>query len=508
MYGLSRNPFGQGQPPRYKDEGWCLVNLKLPDGSALIERITSFVSRVVQQGPGRRGLLIVGNYGWGKTHILREVLGTLSDNQLNTFEVSAGGIKSLVAADILKGLVGYPDYQQCVLELAKGERAIGIDEAQFFDDFHRKGEEEYITLMEAFRKIVERLQEQRAKSAIVLNLTRGPFDLLSRRRPDIVDRFEVIQLKDDLSEEEAQNLIAEYLRTARSNDWNSKIKFPEAVAELESGAYQKSVSDPEPSPRKELWPFTVGSVRALQDFWMTTRERKIRTFLDYAHGVLEFARDKELPRIERTPVERRLERHYKIWQQCLQEWKNSGIRKHKILLRGLYRALDQARMVDSELKIEKVFPEVSLTYGGITVRPDIIVEVSNKHIIVEVETSGSLGFGRYERVKQVVDGGYGAGIVQVCTNPLGSISARRVAYRVSKGEKFSEQYLDITDDVNGVLTTGRLVAFAAAEFDDFPSNEAFRKEVRMVLSGSVASDALRMSGVADKILLAAFASAS
>ena len=32
-YGLKRNPFGIGQPPKYKEEGWCFVDLKLEDGT-------------------------------------------------------------------------------------------------------------------------------------------------------------------------------------------------------------------------------------------------------------------------------------------------------------------------------------------------------------------------------------------------------------------------------------------------------------------------------------------
>ena len=110
-----------------------------------------------------------------------------------------------------------------------------------------------------------------------------------------------------------------------------------------------------------------------------------------------------------------------------------------------------------------------------------------------------MGVDRYHRVKGIVDEGYANAILIVSTNPSGALAARRMSYRVAKGKNFGQQFLYTNDDAQGVLTTGRLLAFAAAEFDDFPEDEDTRAEVRRVLSGNVAVDALRLSGLIDSM---------
>ena len=134
------------------------------------------------------------------------------------------------------------------------------------------------------------------------------------------------------------------------------------------------------------------------------------------------------------------------------------------------------------------------------VRPDIIIELpQRKAVAMEVETSSSLGFERYQRVKALVDENYADGVLIVSTNPAGALSARRMSYRVAKGEAFAQRFLYTDDDAQSVLTTGRLVAFAAAEFDDFPEDEDMRSDIRHILSGNIAAETVRMSGLIESL---------
>jgi len=192
-------------------------------------------------------------------------------------------------------------------------------------------------------------------------------------------------------------------------------------------------------------------------------------------------------------------KHYDLWKDCLDEWKRSGIRKHKILVRGLYKAIDLARTSDADLKIETVFPELLLPVKSGFIRPDLVVKREGKFIIVEVETSKHVSTDRYERVHEAIKEGYASGVLVVCTNPSACLSARRVSFRVFKGENFDDILLETEDTLKAILTTGRLVAFAATDLENFPEDEGFRQEIRRVLSGSEAADALRLSKIQEKI---------
>ena len=179
---------------------------------------------------------------------------------------------------------------------------------------------------------------------------------MREKRPDIPDRFDRIDLKSDISEMESYEILAGYLQTARANGWENQIRNEASKEHL-----AHFLSNPSDAERKSFWPFTVGSAREIREFWLNKdKERKIRTFLDYARDVLEYCREKEIVEIQPSEVRQRLERHYNLWRTCLDEWKGSGIRKHKLLVRGIYKALDLARSADSELKIDNVYPELSI----------------------------------------------------------------------------------------------------------------------------------------------------
>ncbi len=493
-YGLKRNPFGIGQPPKYKEEGWCFVDLKLEDGTYASQRIEDFVRRIAGGHPGRRGVLIVGHWGSGKTHMLRQLLGRAKEEGLETIEVY-GRVKTGKSGveDLMKDLLGSNDIDKIIENLLNKKRLVGIDEAQFFDQFAGKPEK-FIELMENFRLIVEELSKNAAKAGLALCITPGPLEVLHRHRPDIPDRFEILRLKEDLSEQEAIELVVSYLKTARDKNWVSNLENSERK-------YVESLKDP---TRLNLWPFTIGAVRSILEFWNTEslgKIRKLRRFLDLCRDVLDYAMRKNLNEILPPDVKECLIKYHDLWKECLEEWKASGIRKHKILVHGLYKAIDLARMSDTEIRIDGVYPELTLQVSSGSVRPDIIVQSEDKFIIIEVETGKHVSTERYRKVYEAINEGYASGILIVCTNHNALMSAKRTSYRVSKGKSFDVILLKVNDDLESILTSGRIIAFASASLEGFPSDENLRQELRMALSGSEAADALRISGIADKIAM-------
>lgn len=484
LYGLSRNPFGLGIPPKYGDEGWCFVDLELKNGMTLSQRIDSLVRRVVNRDPGRRGLIIVGHWGSGKTHAMREFLGRLESANVHCQEV-AGAVKGR-GSRVLEEIFGTSDVDQIASSLSSNDRAIGIDEAQYFDQ--RK--EDFLELMSDLMRVVVSLAETRARSVIVVCITPGPFKHLEVNRPDIVDRFEVLELKEDLSEDEARQLIKEYLRTARKANWVEVLcdEAKKAIKHLSGGGL-------------DLWPFTVGAVRELLEVWEVKSMglKRLRTFLDMCREILEYAARHRILEILPHHVEECFNKHYGIWEECLSEWRKSGVEKHKILVYGIYHALDMAIKCDPDLqlRVKDVFPEMLIE----DVKPDLMVEVEDGYAVVEVET-GPPKPKRYNKLKKLIKGESASRLVIICVGPEAARAAKRVAYKALQGVDYRIVTLEDSsrNATKSVLTLGRLVAFASKDYKlEFPKDEGLRKKVSEIISGGDAAEALRISGISDAL---------
>jgi len=494
-YCLKGNPFGLGQPPLYEEEGWCFVNIKLDDGSYAEEKITDFIERISSRRPGRRGVFIIGNWGSGKTHLLRELLGRAKKQGISNKEIS-GTLRNIKIAEnnkisnLMKNIFESDDINEIIERLSNEKIIIGIDEAQFFHELS-SNTKNYIDLMEDIRFIVEQLSQRRSMSGIVICMIPGPIEILKNHRPDILDRFDIIKLKEDLSEEEASELIAEYLKTARKENKCENENINNLTEHL-----------------RRLWPFTVGSVREILDYWNVVGKnvgiKHLRGFLDLCKKVLDHAVKYEVDEIQPKDVDECLIKYREKWEKCLNIWRNSGLKKHRILVYALYKAIDMAKESDPELGIESVFPETRLVLSNNDIIiPDLIIKKSDKYIIIEIETKDIIESSRYEKLYKAMEEEQISGVLVICTNPKVCISARRIGFKIFKNKNkkgyFNEILLPTREnDLKSILTAGRLIAFSSIDLN-FPEDNEFRAEIKEILAGNEAADALRLLKIHEKI---------
>jgi len=484
MFGLRRNPFDIRQPPKYGDESWCFVNLELEDGEFLYQKVKKFVERIVNGNPGIRGVFIVGEYGSGKTHVLREILGEAGKMGLKTEEFHGKLIvrkRKMKSEGLLKIIFGEEDVDKIVEMLCKERKVIGIDEAQFFLQL---SDEEFLEFMENFRVLVEKLSENKANAGIILCLLPATFSVIKERRPDLLDRFEVIKFRGDLRLEEGINLVKEYLKTARTNHLSNSEK-----------EWLEKAED------KELWPFTVDAIRKIIEIWKIEEIRTVRRFIELCGKVLEYAEENRLMLIKQKDVENCLIKYLDLWKSCIEEWKHTS-NKHRLLLHGLYKTIERAinsshdhtQVIGS---VEFAFPEYEIEIEDKKLRVDILVEGA-KSIAIEVETS-SLNRNRYENLAKCIKDGEINGILVVCTDKKMITKVKKMLGKVGI-RNFEIALLEAKEnDLKSSLSIGRILAFAFEDYDQKSLKIVNIRELRKVINDDEAINALKVSKIGEKM---------
>lgn len=477
LYGLAEDPFALSTPPMPGDKLWCFVDRSLREDSSngtLKKVIERFANRIKRQEAGNRGLLIVGDWGAGKSHALNEIEWVCRD--LSNVRINVRDDKVLISPDLFKSL----------FKLAferKGERAevrrytydditrtlnrtiVYVDQAE---DLVSYSEESFLEFFKSLSGLIEYWGARNSASGIVIALTPERYDLLKRNVSYTIDRFDRGIIADDMSFVEALELVKENLALVRIRDVGDR-----------------------------LFPFTNGSVSKILELWRSDK-RTIRVFRENCSKVLRAAIYDRRREIDELFAANAIHKHYGRWEICLSEWKNLR-QKHRVLLLALFNALDKCKDLP-DIRYDDVVPEVTreITPGD-TIRNDIVVVPHGSlPVALEIER-GQISRQKYKKIANLVEEGEFSGIVAITTSFKESIRANKLAMNTLRDVNTYE-VIRIREET---LKLGRCLSFAALSPDIFfPSDEDVRTELQRSLRQDDALyliDTLGIKNAIDKV---------
>ena len=487
-FGLKENPFERVLAQDPNDPDFVLVDVSI-DGETLkdlrlINILNTFINRLRNGNEGRRGLIITGDFGSGKTQALNYIIRNLEE-EFNPKYVNIGkrlreirskyekqkDLKKAILGVSIGGLV--PEIPEELEELGRimnnNKIIILLDQ---FDDIRFlgiKSSEEIVEFMRELTQLVDIITEKRYDCAITIGIHTGLYEQIKGTLGDwFIDRFDIIKFKDDLSEEEAMNIIKERVKRKR-------IKNPEEL--YPSIDLSKA--------GRELYPFNIGAVRAILDIWREGTKRTIREFLQLCSKVYNECKGR-VDIIDYKTANEAIHRYYYLWEELIEEWKKRRDR-HKILIYALYHTIDFAR---DEINIVDVIPEQRIE----NVRLDVYIIKESEEIDIEIELSQPSEH-KYSNIKSLINNGRISKVIVIGTRERASsvISTKKLMTNL----KIKHDYLIIDEKPTKL---GRLLAFASlSPLIDFPEDESARDELRRSLSGTEAATVLNHIGLIDKI---------
>ncbi|MEA2076340.1 MAG: hypothetical protein U9O85_11575 [Euryarchaeota archaeon] len=475
LYGLAQDPFALSTPPMSGDRLWCFVDRGLREdssNSALKGVIEHFSNRIKKQESGNHGLLIVGEWGAGKSHALNQIEWVCKD--LTNVRINVRDDKELISADLFKSLF------MLAFE-RKGEKAedtrfdditktldktiVYVDQAE---DLVSYSEENFLEFFKSLSGLIEYWGARNSASGIVIALTPERYNLLKRKVNYTLDRFDKGIIAEDMSLMEALELVKKNMALVRIKDIDNK-----------------------------LFPFTDGSVSKILDLWRSDR-RTIRVFRENCSKVLRAAVDNEKREIDEQFAANAIHKHYGLWEMCLSEWGNLK-QKHRVLLLALFNALDKCKDFP-DTRYDDVVPEVTreITLED-KIRNDIVVVPHGSlPVALEIER-GQISRHKYIKIANLVEEEEFSGVVVITTSFKENIRANKVAMSTLRDTKRYE-VIRIREET---LKLGRCLSFAALSPDIFfPPDEDVRTELQRSLRRDDALsliDALGIKNALDKV---------
>jgi len=427
-----------------------------------------FVSRVIQNRAGSRGLLVIGRWGVGKSHTLNEItrLANAAEARVarinvrdDTMDLSKAFSteKSLfsaifrLATDQLSAPPSSLKPEQLAKELSTRATFVLLDQAEDLVSFE---EEEFIRFSKLLAGLLEICGSRNYPVAVVMALTPERVKLLREKASYVLDRFDKAVFADDMSFNEAASVIESYLGLVRISDIDT---------------------------RSPIWPFNNESISRILDIWRT-EERTIRHFRSMCSRVLETAAEVGVEEIDALFAANAIHSQYGNWEHCLVEWRKLEKGKHRVLLLALYNALFKVKDLP-DIGYAEVIPEQTYhVTSDQRIRTDVlVVPYGHLPVAIEVETSQQIGRHKYDQIAKLVETGEYSGVIVVALSYKGIIRANKVTMQTLKdATRFEVVKLEDTP-----LRLGRLLSFAALTPDlDFPTSP----EVRNAILGSVRED--------------------
>lgn len=477
LYGLAQDPFALSTPPMSGDRLWCFVDRSLREDSSnstLKRVIEQFSNRIKKQEVGNHGLLIVGEWGAGKSHALNQIEWVCKD--LTNVRINVRDDKELISADLFKSLfklaferkgekVEDKRYTYDDITKTLDKTIVYVDQAE---DLVSYSEENFLEFFKSLSGLIEYWGARDSASGVVIALTPERYDLLKRKVTYTIDRFDKGIMADDMSLMEALELVKKNLALVRIKDTDDK-----------------------------LFPFTDGSVSKVLDLWRSDK-RTIRVFRENCSKVLRAAVDDEKREIDELFAANAIHKHYGLWEICLSEWGNLR-QKHRVLLLALFNALDKCKDFP-DTKYDDVVPEVTHeTTLGDKIRNDIVVVPHGSlPVALEIER-GQISKHKYIKIANLVEEGEFSGIVAITTTFKVNIRANKVAMSTLRDTNTYE-VIRIREET---LKLGRCLSFAALSPDIFfPPDEDVRTELQRSLRQDDALsliDALGIKNAIDKV---------
>lgn len=468
---LADNPFALPTPPAPGDRLWCFVDRSLDErssGRTLRAVVDTFVSRVLEDKAGSRGLLVIGKWGVGKSHTLNEItrLGAGAEARIARINVrddvmelskAFSAEKTLFAAivklvtDQLSAPASSLKLEQLAKELSSRATFILLDQAEDLVSFE---EEEFVRFAKLLAGLLEVCGSRNYPVAIIMALTPERVRLLREKASYVLDRFDKAVFADDMSFNEAASVIENYLGLVRIADIGT---------------------------RSPTWPFNNESISRILDIWRT-EERTIREFRSKCSKVLDTAAKAGVEEIDGLFAANAIHSQYGNWEHCLVEWRNLEKGKHRVLLLALYNALFKVKDMP-DIRFDEVIPEQTYhVTSDQKVRTDVLlVPYGHLPVAIEVETGQQIGRHKYDQIAKLVETGEYSGVIVVALSYKGIIRANKVTMQTLKdATRFEVMKVEDTP-----LKLGRVLSFAALTPDlDFPTSD----EVRNGILGSVRED--------------------
>lgn len=474
MYGLAGDPFAKSTPPMHGDRLWCFVDRTLREESSdrtLKKVIERFGNHMKNQDIGNHGLLIVGEWGSGKSHTLNEIGWVCKD--LNNVKISVRDDKEFISGDLFKSIINFASekkgekskierYSNDEITKIMGRVIILIDQAE---DLISYTEEKFVEFFKSLSGLIEYWGAHNSACGVVIALTPEGYDLLKRKVGYTLDRFDKAIIADDMSLVEAIELVRENLTLMRIKDTDNRLS-----------------------------PFTDKSVSKILDLWRNDK-RTIREFRTKCSKVLSAATNDGKKEIDEGFAANAIHKHYGLWEVCLSEW--GGLKqKHRVLLLALFNALDKCKDFP-DTRYDDVVPEVTReTTPDDKIRNDlVIVPHGSLPVVLEIEI-GQISKYKYKKIAELIERKEISGLVAITTSFKNNIRVNRVAMSIFKD---ATRY-DIIRIKEETLKLGRCLAFAALSPDvDFPTDDKLRIELQSSLRQDDALSLIEVLGIKNAI---------
>lgn len=489
LYFLKANPFALTGAQQPDAPDWFFSDVALEEGKdstsySLMACLRGFTERLNKQKAGRRGIIITGNWGSGKTQSLNKIIKETRENftplyfnvgeLLEEIKRESEATKSLSKAMFrlvfdklsLSGVGTDAPINLLASELSANRVLLLIDQVE---DFTQLGREDDVN--EFFRKLGHIVDEAQGKSlslGIAIGMHTSRYDTVKTRQGRwFLDRFDVAQIREDLSLNEGLDIVKGRLARARTAKFEDKWEGDEGLM-------------------KELYPFTVPGIKRVLEFWrMEAPAKTIREFLKMCARTLEWSAENQMKWIQDEQVSNARYRYHQLWEECIAEWKKSKNR-HRILVYALYEAFQMAKsacnLIDVvPFPVEEALPEVTVGPR----RLDLVVKpmATEGYLAAEVELGGVTSYFKFQFLKKLIDAGEYDGMLIIGINDTILAKAHATAFRAGiQPNKLT--VLKIDEDP---IRLGRLLSFATL-FPDlhFPQDS----ETRITLSrGIKVSDA-------------------
>lgn len=483
IYFLKENPFALTGAQQPDSPSWFFADIALEEGKdstsySLMACLDGFIERLNNHKAGRRGIIITGNWGSGKTQSLNKIIKETKEQFIPLYlnvgelleEIKRGSeaTKSLSAAMFklvfdklsLSGVPTDTPINILASELSANKVLLLIDQVE---DFTQLGREDDVN--EFFRKLGHVADEAQTKSlrmGIAIGMHTSRYDTVKARQARwFLDRFDIAQIRQDLSLNEGLDIVKGRLNRARTAQFEHEWDGDERL--------------------KELYPFTVPGIKRVLEFWsMEAPAKTIREFLKMCSRTLEWSAENKMRWIQAEQVSNARYKYHQLWEQCIEEWKKSRNR-HRILVYALYEALRSAKSVCNLIDVvpfpvEEALPEV--TVG--TRRLDLVIKptATKGYLATEVELSGATSYFKFQFLKNLIDAGEYEGVLIIGVNDTVLAKSHATAFRVG----IHTNKLTVLKIDEDHIRLGRLLSFATLFPDlQFPEDS----ETRITLSRGI-----------------------
>ncbi|MGQ9469028.1 MAG: hypothetical protein ACUVTD_04290 [Nitrososphaerales archaeon] len=438
VYCLRENPFSADVAPEPNSKMWCFVNRRLLEGESSVAylgpAIHQFVARLVNGESGKRGLMVIGWWGSGKSHALNAVIRECKNSGFRTCKLDFR--KHDVLAEMCKGK---EDPLNTLLAIAydrlkvtnvspPAKTVLCLDQAENLPVESGFGWDAFKKLMDEMSFFIEDLTSRTLSFGIVITQTPETYKGIKDWRSYVKDRFDRCVFPEDMSEIEAQEVVKTYLRLVRIRKRGLE-----------------SMSD--------LHPFTSESIEEILGFWRKglPKDRTMREFIKKCRLVLDYSVEKRLKEISRDEVQNSMHSLYALWKKLPVEWETLR-NAHTILLYSVYNALDRCKD-HSDVNLRAVHPEFKKDVNSGSVRMDIYAIPTGKTrgVAVEIQTSSSISTAKYQKFATLISRDELAGVVAVCLDENIRILTEKVLTRTMDPTKYRALRIEREPEILGEL---------------------------------------------------------